>query len=141
MDKGLIVHTIIFNEKKEILVIRRSQSNDVLPGSWDIPGGTLEDGESPQEGAAREALEETGLEVRDPHLFFCWSNVDTDKNKQFVTLVFLVKYAGGKIELNPEEHDDFTWMNPFRAEDYHLVDYLKDCLDLLSSHKHSLLEF
>ncbi|MBO9542017.1 NUDIX hydrolase [bacterium] len=33
-------------------------------GLWDIPGGYLEDGEHPAEGAVREIREETGLEVR-----------------------------------------------------------------------------
>lgn len=142
MDKGLIVHTIIFNNKKEVLIIRRSRTNnDVLPGVWDTPGGTLEDGESPSEGAAREALEETGLEVEDLHLFFCNSNIDTDKNKQFVTLVFLAKYNGGDIQLNPEEHEDFAWIDISQSENYQMVDYLKKCFEILSSREHSLLGF
>ena len=33
-------------------------------GYWDIPGGFLEAGEDPQDGARRELLEETGLEIR-----------------------------------------------------------------------------
>ena len=35
-----------------------------LLGHWSIPGGTLEIGESLQQGVARELLEETDLEVR-----------------------------------------------------------------------------
>lgn len=41
MQKGIIVHTIIFNSKKEILLIKRSSTETTLPGYWDIPGGTL----------------------------------------------------------------------------------------------------
>lgn len=33
-------------------------------GMWDIPGGYLEAGEHPKDGALREVREETGLEVR-----------------------------------------------------------------------------
>lgn len=32
--------------------------------SWEIPGGKIEEGERPQEAAARECLEETGIECR-----------------------------------------------------------------------------
>mgnify|MGYP001578741647 FL=1 len=53
MNKGLIVHTVIFNDKNEVLITRRASVNDVLPEYWDIPGGTLEDGEDPQIGAVR----------------------------------------------------------------------------------------
>jgi 8-oxo-dGTP diphosphatase len=135
------VHTIIFNDNAEILLTRRSRENDVLPGFWDVPGGTLENGEAPEDGAAREALEESGLKIGKPHLFFCKSNIDVKKNKQFVTMIFLSKYSGGNIILNPEEHDDFAWIKISEAKDYQLVDYLKDCLGLLSSREHPLIRF
>jgi ADP-ribose pyrophosphatase YjhB (NUDIX family) len=44
------------------LLIRRGI--EPLRGEWSIPGGTLELGESLQEGVARELLEETGVQVR-----------------------------------------------------------------------------
>src|SRR6266699_3529351 len=44
------------------LLIRRG--NEPLLGELSIPGGTLEIGESLQEGVVRELLEETGIEVR-----------------------------------------------------------------------------
>jgi len=34
-----------------------------LAGLWEFPGGKIEPGESPEAAAARECLEETGLEV------------------------------------------------------------------------------
>lgn len=48
MQKSLIVHTAIENEEGSILILQRSKENDVLPEYWDIPGGTLEDGENPR---------------------------------------------------------------------------------------------
>src|ERR1700681_4888322 len=44
------------------LLIRRG--SEPLRGEWSIPGGTLELGETLEEGVARELLEETGLEVQ-----------------------------------------------------------------------------
>jgi ADP-ribose pyrophosphatase YjhB (NUDIX family) len=48
-------------ENGRALLIKRG--SEPLLGQWSIPGGTLELGESLQEGVARELLEETGLEV------------------------------------------------------------------------------
>jgi 8-oxo-dGTP diphosphatase len=49
-------------ENGRALLIKRG--SEPLKGQWSIPGGTLELGESLQEGVARELLEETGLQVR-----------------------------------------------------------------------------
>ncbi len=48
----------IFDETGRILLIQRKDD-----GLWAMPGGLLEIGETPSEGARRETLEETGLEV------------------------------------------------------------------------------
>jgi 8-oxo-dGTP diphosphatase len=49
-------------ENGRTLLIRRG--SEPLRGQWSIPGGTLELGESLQQGVARELFEETALEVR-----------------------------------------------------------------------------
>ncbi len=49
-------------EDGRALLIRRG--SEPLRGEWSIPGGTLELGESLEQGVARELREETGLEVR-----------------------------------------------------------------------------
>ena len=51
-------------ENGRTLLIKRG--SEPLLGQWSIPGGTLELGESLQEGVAREMLEETGLELSVP---------------------------------------------------------------------------
>jgi ADP-ribose pyrophosphatase YjhB (NUDIX family) len=45
------------------LVLLSERAIDPFKGDWDVPGGFLEAGEDPKEGARREVLEETGLEV------------------------------------------------------------------------------
>jgi len=49
-------------EGGRVLLIRRG--GEPLRGQWSIPGGTLEVGETLEEGTRREMEEETGLKVR-----------------------------------------------------------------------------
>jgi 8-oxo-dGTP diphosphatase len=49
-------------DRGRTLLIRRG--SEPLRGEWSIPGGTLELGETLEEGVARELLEETGIVVR-----------------------------------------------------------------------------
>ncbi|HJY86113.1 MAG TPA: NUDIX hydrolase [Candidatus Acidoferrales bacterium] len=52
---------VVICEGRALLVRRGSEP---LKGQWSIPGGTLELGETIEEGVRRELAEETGLEVR-----------------------------------------------------------------------------
>jgi 8-oxo-dGTP diphosphatase len=52
---------VIIDQGRTLLIRRGSEP---LLGEWSIPGGTLELGESLEEGVARELREETGIEVR-----------------------------------------------------------------------------
>jgi len=55
------VTLFIFNQRGQVALIRK---HSYPPGAWRAPGGGIHPGESFAEGAAREALEETGLTVR-----------------------------------------------------------------------------
>jgi 8-oxo-dGTP diphosphatase len=61
-DRPLVGVGGVVVEHGRVLLIRRG--SEPLLGEWSIPGGTLELGETLEEGVARELLEETGLEVR-----------------------------------------------------------------------------
>lgn len=52
------VDSAVVNDKGQILVLKRGD------GSWGMPGGWADVGESPFETAKRETLEETGLKVQ-----------------------------------------------------------------------------
>lgn len=61
-DRPMVGVGGVLIEDGQALLIRRG--SEPLRGEWSIPGGTLELGETLEEGVARELLEETGLEVQ-----------------------------------------------------------------------------
>ncbi|OIO33189.1 MAG: NUDIX hydrolase [Candidatus Yonathbacteria bacterium CG_4_10_14_3_um_filter_47_65] len=84
---------IIFDEQKRVLLCHRRDYD-----LWNLPGGTMENGESPWDGLKREVKEETGLEVEISKLAGVYSK--PDKNE--VVLSFICKKIGGEITLNDE---------------------------------------
>lgn len=54
---------IVFNHKRELLVVQEKCGRLKGSGIWKIPTGTVEEGESIFEGAIRELKEETGIDT------------------------------------------------------------------------------
>lgn len=74
-----ILVTTIIEAQGQILLCRRAEPPRA--GYWTLPGGFMECGESLEEAAVREALEETGiaLDVRDLRFYGISSVVDIDQ--------------------------------------------------------------
>lgn len=61
-DAKVVGGIIVRNGKA--FVIRRSEKRRLFPGTWDIPGGHLEVGETWENALAREVEEETGWHLK-----------------------------------------------------------------------------
>ncbi len=77
-------------------------------GTWTMPGGKLEFGESFEEGAKREVLEETGIIINSVEVI-CVNN-DKIKDAHFVTIgLFSNDFSGiGKV-MEPDEITEWKW--------------------------------
>ncbi len=65
-EQGLIhraCYILVFNEKQELFLQKRTDTKDVYPSCWDVAaGGVVLAGESYEESAARELAEELGVD-------------------------------------------------------------------------------
>jgi len=138
MDKGVIIHSLIINNGK-LLILKRIEDT-YEGGLWDLPGGTLRDGEDLSAGIKREAFEESGLKIENPGLFYYSSNIDIKKNKQFITIIFIAELSGDSpvVTIDPNEHSQSKWIEPNDIFNYQTVGYLKPCVEYYINKKHPI---
>lgn len=104
-----------------VLLLQRGEGR-YLGEYWDIPGGTVETGESPAEAAVRECLEETGLRCRLGSQLTHFQNMDTGgRDINFHTITFRL-YAGPDPQVTiSSEHRDYRWVTMSQAAQMPLV--------------------
>lgn len=116
MHTQVTARSVIFDPDGRMLILRRSQTDPRFPGTWDLPGGRAEPGETVEQTAVRETAEETGIELKDPELLFATSDVRSGVGKTWV-------FFAGNVSANTEvtlsfEHDDYMWILPANLTEY-----------------------
>lgn len=76
--------------KEGIVLVQRKNP----PLGWALPGGFVDYGESLEQAAVREAMEETGLEVIELKQFHAYSDPSRDPRQHNISLVFLAQAHG-----------------------------------------------
>ncbi len=68
---------IFLNSAQQVLLLLRDNIKQIpYPNCWDIPGGGLENGETPKETIIREMEEEIELKLKAPKLFNVYVKID-----------------------------------------------------------------
>lgn len=102
---------VIFNSEKEILLCERGPSKKYAPGAWHMPGGGIDEGESPEDALRRELMEELDLQLGDTILDtgvrYTYGNPgQTDDH-----VLFYTAYAVNTPRLANHENSAFVFVN------------------------------
>ena len=96
---------IIAGTDGRIVLIRRKNP----PHGWAIPGGYVDEGESLERACAREAREETGLEVELVSQLFTYSDPKRDPRQHNISTVYACKAKPGAIPKGGDDAADARW--------------------------------
>lgn len=82
-------------DRGKVVLVKRA--NEPFAGSWALPGGFVEIGESVESAAVREVEEETGLKVEILRLVGVYSRPDRDPRGHNVSIAYLARYVSGSL--------------------------------------------
>jgi 8-oxo-dGTP pyrophosphatase MutT (NUDIX family) len=103
---------VILNKRDEVLILKRPHWIDWSPDKWALPGGKIEENETPLTAAIRETKEETTLDVRKLKII----NLILDNP----IAPYYTRHYTGNVQID-FEHTDWTWASRADIETYDLA--------------------
>ena len=89
----------VIENTDNVLLLRRGPNGD-YPGTWSVPAGHIEPGETPEQAARRETFEETG--------FYYTGELKQLYSKDNFTMFVAILKSPFEVQLN-EESTDYVW--------------------------------
>ena len=128
-DRPMVGVGILILEGDRYLIVKRAAEPDA--GLWSIPGGLVEIGEKAADAAAREAKEETGLDVEIVDILGVVDKVVRDEEDRikfhFVIVDYLAKPKGGSLRAASDALEA-RWVKAEELPDYELSPTLVELL-------------
>ena len=79
-------------------------------GTWSVPGGHLEYGESFEDTAIREVKEETGLDITNVRFGAVTNDFFESENKHYVTIWMVSDWKAGELSImEPDKCSNVAW--------------------------------
>ncbi len=131
--RKISAYGIVHDESGRLLLVHGSDQS-YFPGSWNLPGGGIEHGESPIDAVTREFLEETGLAVEIGSLVDVRSDLALspagDRLTHFDRIVYDVRITGGELrdEADGSSHG-VRWFAKDELAEITLLPWLARLLD------------
>ena len=117
-----------------VLLVKRAI--EPFKGYWDIPGGFLEAGEHPVDGAVREMREETGLEIRPVEILGLYMDVYGPEQLPTLNICYLAEVSGGEARASSDA-SDLAWFPLDELPDEIAFSWEKEALAVLKRRSES----
>ena len=120
---------ILFNDNKQILLLKRSRGVDSFAGMWGFPGGKREDGETSLDAAIREVEEETTLKILPKDLAYIFT-MQREPGKDLI--FFIAKNWKGNVLID-HESEAYEWRSAKNMQTNDIVPTPKIVFDMIEA--------
>lgn len=117
----VVSKAVVVNSEGEILLLRRSNTDTRRPNEWDLPGGHMDEGESPAQAAARETAEEAGIQVAQDAMRLAFAMTEFIEGFGSITWLFHIVHTHAQNVSLSREHSEFAWVTLEQA--IGMIDY------------------
>jgi 8-oxo-dGTP diphosphatase len=101
------IGVFVIKDGKFIMLLRKGAHG---AGSWSLPGGHLEFGESFEDTACREVLEETGMTITNVRFGAVTNDIFENEEKHYTTIWMISDWAGGEAYIaEPDKCTKQDW--------------------------------
>jgi mutator protein MutT len=114
---GVGVGAAIFNGEGKLFITQRGEKAKNERGTWEIPGGSVEFGETFHEALKREIKEELGIEIEILELLGVCDHIIPKEKQHWVSPTFICKIKKGVPKImEPEKCSAIGWFSLTDAE-------------------------
>lgn len=110
---GVAVGVLVLNNKGEIFLTKRGKKATNERGTWEIPGGKVDFGETLQDAARREMKEEYGVDISLTYQLPAQNHLIPEEKQHWVPTCFISHIAQGQSPqiLEPEKCEAIGWFS------------------------------
>ncbi len=138
------ITAIIYNDRRQYLVTKRSPTKKAFPNKWTVPGGGLEVddciNDTPTTSAGqwygalertlrREVKEEVNVEISKPLYLMDLTFIRPD-NIPVLVLSYYAKYISGEVNLD-DDAVDYKWATLAEARELDMIDGIWEEIELV----------
>jgi 8-oxo-dGTP diphosphatase len=128
-ENAMVGVAVVIYRDRQVLMAKRGK--EPSKGKWSIPGGKVELGETIDEAARREVLEECSVEIDMGNVIDAYDIIIRDDDGtvkyHFVDVYFTAKYKRGKARAQSDV-DECRWFTPEEMAGLDMPPALKDLM-------------